>query len=214
MRATISILGFYRWNPEIFANLETPTRLNRDDVISTILYDCAELELIYSDYDMMQNAIGLWSRANMYIWDKLIDTMYFEYNPIYNTYRNESWSNVIKDDGITKNTRNLQESTFNDYSENTENIREVSAFNTMDFSNAEKNTGDTSGIGENSTSYTGDTNENRTNKRSDSGERSAAGNIGVTTTQHMIREEREVVQFNIYQFISDSFKNRFCIEVY
>lgn len=42
----------------------------------------------------------------------------------------------------------------------------------------------------------------------------AKGNIGVTTTQQMIQQEREVVEFNIYDYIVDSFKLRFCILVY
>lgn len=40
------------------------------------------------------------------------------------------------------------------------------------------------------------------------------GNIGVTTTQTMLKSEREVVQFNIYDFIADSFKNEFCLLIY
>lgn len=40
------------------------------------------------------------------------------------------------------------------------------------------------------------------------------GNIGVTTTQQMIEQERNVVEFNIYDYIVDSFKKRFCILVY
>lgn len=40
------------------------------------------------------------------------------------------------------------------------------------------------------------------------------GNIGVTTTQSMINEQREVVKFNIYDYIIEEFKQRFCIMVY
>lgn len=40
------------------------------------------------------------------------------------------------------------------------------------------------------------------------------GNIGVTTTQQMIREEREIDNFSTYQFIADSFKRQFCLMVY
>ncbi len=40
------------------------------------------------------------------------------------------------------------------------------------------------------------------------------GNIGVTTTQQMIEQERGVVEFNIYDYITESFKRRFCIMVY
>lgn len=40
------------------------------------------------------------------------------------------------------------------------------------------------------------------------------GNIGVTTTQQMIQAERELVRFNIYDVIIESFKQRFCILIY
>ena len=40
------------------------------------------------------------------------------------------------------------------------------------------------------------------------------GNIGVTTTQQMIDEERRVSEFNISNYIIDSFKRRFCLLVY
>ena len=45
-------------------------------------------------------------------------------------------------------------------------------------------------------------------------ERQEYGNIGVTTTQAMIEAERNLVKFNIYDFIIDSFKARFCILIY
>ena len=40
------------------------------------------------------------------------------------------------------------------------------------------------------------------------------GNIGVTTTQQMIEEERRVSQFNISDYIIESFKRRFCLLIY
>ena len=42
----------------------------------------------------------------------------------------------------------------------------------------------------------------------------AFGNIGVTTTQQMIQQERETVLFNMYKVITDSFVDRFCLMVY
>lgn len=42
----------------------------------------------------------------------------------------------------------------------------------------------------------------------------AHGNIGVTTTQEMIRQQREIEQFNMYDIIINDFKNRFCVLVY
>ena len=40
------------------------------------------------------------------------------------------------------------------------------------------------------------------------------GNIGVKTTQSLIAEQREIEKFNLYDYIIDSFKMRFCILVY
>ena len=40
------------------------------------------------------------------------------------------------------------------------------------------------------------------------------GNIGVTSTQSLIKEQRDVVQFNIMDYIINDFKNRFCLLVY
>ena len=40
------------------------------------------------------------------------------------------------------------------------------------------------------------------------------GNIGVTSSQELLERERSVAQFNIYKYIVDSFKKRFCILVY
>lgn len=42
----------------------------------------------------------------------------------------------------------------------------------------------------------------------------AHGNIGVTTTQKLIREQRDIEKFNLYDIIIEEFKMRFCILVY
>lgn len=45
-------------------------------------------------------------------------------------------------------------------------------------------------------------------------ENHTSGNIGVTTTQKMIREEREIAEFNIYDRMIKDFMDRFCIMVF
>ena len=42
----------------------------------------------------------------------------------------------------------------------------------------------------------------------------AHGNIGVTTTQKLIREQRNIELFNLYDIIIEDFKMRFCILIY
>ena len=40
------------------------------------------------------------------------------------------------------------------------------------------------------------------------------GNIGVTTTQQMIQQERDIVQFDVINYIVEDYKKEFCILVY
>lgn len=75
-----------------------------------------------------------------------------------------------------------------------QNINSVKGFNSDAWSEAVKNNGNTSGT------------LTRTRKEQ--------GNIGVTTTQQMIKEEREVSNFNFYDYLADRFKEEFCIMIY
>ena len=45
-------------------------------------------------------------------------------------------------------------------------------------------------------------------------ERTEQGNIGVTTTTQLIREQRELVQFNFYEYLTQAFKREFCVMVW
>ena len=40
------------------------------------------------------------------------------------------------------------------------------------------------------------------------------GNIGVTATQDLIQKERDIADFSIIRYITESFKKRFCLMVY
>lgn len=73
----------------------------------------------------------------------------------------------------------------------------------------------------NSSANTDATTTNNTNFKHDEKEnidreytRKEQGNIGITTTQQMINEEREVDKFNLMDYIIDRFKQRFCLLVY
>ena len=73
----------------------------------------------------------------------------------------------------------------------------------------------------NNSANTDATTTNNTNFKHDEKEnidreytRTEQGNIGITTTQQMINEEREVDKFNLMDYIIDRFKQRFCLLVY
>lgn len=80
----LSIMGLYEYDNTLFQGLQLPEGLDQDAVINEILLQCAELEVMYPDMDIMKLAITTWSITNQYTWQKLYDTMTVEYNPIWN----------------------------------------------------------------------------------------------------------------------------------
>ena len=62
MRANLSILGLYNYDTSIFENLTLPDELDAATAIDSIVFDNAELEIMYPEPDTMKYLIGLWSR--------------------------------------------------------------------------------------------------------------------------------------------------------
>lgn len=176
----LSILGMYNYDNTIFDGMILPLGedmnplIDKDILVDTICAQNAELGLIYSEPSTLKALIKTWSGASQYSWKKLAETMYLEYNPIWN-----------KDGKITEHEEGGSDSTTEE---------SVSAFNSSTYEPRSKAEG---GV-DSERDY----------------ERIEQGNIGVTSTQQLITEERAVAEFNIYDRISEDFRNRFCVMVY
>ena len=242
MRATLSILGLYQREPTLFDELELPAGMKKDVLIDNILYEAASLEAYYPDPNFMKFMIGRWSFMNQSVWQKLYDTTVLDYNPIYNYDRTEEWTENEKMlDGraatsVETETRNLKTGETSRTNSNgdvttTGTMKtelNVSGYNEVTFTPSEETieTPDTMTSnnvivdGTRDATNTGtvsidkkDT-ESLDRKRDNLRTGRAFGNIGVTTTQQMIQQERETVMFNMYKVITDSFVDRFCLMVY
>lgn len=242
MRASLSILGLYQREPTLFDELELPGDMNKDVLIDSILYEAASLEAYYPDPNFMKFMIGRWSFMNQSIWQKLYDTTVLEYNPIYNYDRTEEWTENEKMlDGRTAastetETRNLKTGETSRTDSNgdvttTGTMKtelNVSGYNEVTFTPSEETieTPDTmtsnnvivdgtrDSINTGTVSIDKKDTESLDRKRDNLRTGRAFGNIGVTTTQQMIQQERETVTFNMYKVITDSFVDRFCLMVY
>lgn len=186
MVCRISILGLYEYDDTIFDDIVLPESLDRDELIETILFQNAELGLLYSDPALMKRAITRWSKISQYSWQKLADSLEFEYNPIWNRESTTTETESISRDGSSESSG--------------DSVGKVSAYNSTDFENKDKN--------EISNEASMEEASERTLQRH------SGGNIGVTTTQHLIDEERRIARYNIYDEISADFRKRFCIMVY
>lgn len=204
---TLSVLGLYNYDDTLFDPMVVPSGVDKTNVlIPNLLAELAELEVLYADPEIMKTIIEVWSKKQLPVWTKLMNTVNLEYNPIYNKdgYYEETETRDLENSNSTTDTLSAT------VTDSGTNLNQVSAFNSSAFENREKDTLNNSRT------------EAQTNTGSSSGtdtgeitrERHEYGNIGVTTTQQMIKEEREVVQFNIVNYIIEDFKQRFCVLVY
>lgn len=221
----LTVEGLYNYDNTLFDGFNVPERLVKQIAIDTILMRTRELEIVYPDFTYMKNRITIWSNKYQINWKKLYDTTVLEYNPIENYDRMEDWTDTDDETSTsardnTRNTTNSVKSTSTNEINNNVNVTDQNtAFNAGLADHAKQITdGDTTENGTITNTETGkDTeNENVNNGRTGTHTRTgrAHGNIGVTTSQQMIQSERDLVVFNLYDMIAESFIENFCLMVY
>ena len=195
MAAKLSALGLYRWNPHLFDNMVLPEGLKKEEVIHAILEETAELEILFSDPDYLQESIGHWSAARLQSWEKMQAAITAEYNPIWNKDGTIIDQMIYGEDKVTGVTGARDQT----------NTHSVSGFNVTTFQNADQ---------DHATSVQAtDTNTRQTH--TDTRTITEQGNIGVTESSAMVRHEVELRQdYNIYSIITADFKKHYCLMVY
>lgn len=230
LRSFVSLIGMFKFNETLFDGMHVPPNMHKETLVNNILLDCGELEVLYSDWDFLKFAITQWSEKRGPVWDKLEETFHYDYVPIENYNRNESenlresYQHTInhqmnRTEGDTKNSDSTGNTTNSGGDLNTHSIAAYNApslvandsdkmdyggisdvtghVTTTDAFNAEQADSDTKQHGVKNDNY-----------------RHMWGNIGVTTTQEMIQEERDLDQYSLMEQIIDEFRQRFCILVY
>ena len=163
---TLSLLGLYQYNERLFDGLRLPKGVNKDTFVDNLLAETAEFEIVYADPEFMANMIAVWSTKELPVWEKLEETLHYDYDPISNYDRHEESTNTG------------------------ESLGKVAGYNAADLVNS---SGASTDVKRKARMW---------------------GNIGVTTTQQMIEEQRGVVKFNMMDYIIESFIKRFCLMVY
>ena len=222
MGASLSLIGLYQWNNGLFETMAIPdgfTNEQKDLLINAILLECGELEVIYPNYDFMKFAIEAWSHKELPTWQRIYNASLLEYNPIENYNRTEE--TTIVDDGSDIHSGNdTSRNSGSDSSTGGGSLtrqNDTTGYNSNTFVPREKTTDTTTDT--NTTTYGGVNTFThgeqiaRDNERTITG--NISGNIGVTTSQQMLEQEIEIAgKLNVYNLIADSFKNRFCLQVY
>lgn len=201
--ATITLIGLYNYlntqDTDLFSGLTFPEGIDRATAINNILFMSDDKELLYPDADFMISAIGLWSTKWQRTFEKWIAVLSMTYNPIENYDRNEAWSD-------SASTSESSSTSASDSSSETSSMtNDVSAFNVSTYSPEESASGNTG--------TTASTQTQSLNNKLDYSLHGGRihGNIGVMTTQDMIKQEIELGRFNIYDEIAIIFLREFTL---
>ena len=238
MPATLSIRGLYIVNETLFSDMVMPDGMDasdRDIIVDNILNEYAELEVIYPDPVFMKDAIGKWSRKEVCTWQRIFNAAKAEYNPIENYNRTEESEETGSSSG--KESHSGTDTSTTDSRSNLAGMDKDanSGSDTLTTNRAAFDSNSLVTTGTDTTQHghilTRSLNETTTENGTASvahGEvidntgnnnlirkSHIAGNIGVTTSQQMLEQELLVsAKLNVYNYIMNSFKDRFCLEVY
>ena len=216
----LSVRALWKWsNGTLFDDMSLPSEMDRDALNAMILFECAELEVLIPEPDIFRDVLNYWSRTQIDAWNRMWDAMNRDYNPIWNKDGKITETERSSNSGTKKTTGNssIQEGENWNESTDTDDDMSVAAFNaaTLQKQSHEDITTGVNGSRSRDTGSNSTANEEQDASGSVERERVEQGNIGVTTTQFMLTEEMELrAHYNVYNYIVESFKSRFCLLVY
>lgn len=212
------IVAILKFDQTIFDDLIFPEGVDKQIFVDALVQSCGHTPLLHPDPGYLHYYIPAWGKRTYKIWEKLAATLDLEYNPIENYDRNTTYKDTT-DRSLNRTTSSSSEShSTNDSSGSNSNTSEdkVSADNSSEYqpdrtSTSSGNTSDLLTM-DNSGSDSGNMvdDENVTHTYTER----THGNIGVTTSQQMIQSERDLVRYDFYMEIVNSFKKEFCLLVY
>lgn len=209
----LTVEGLYNYDNTLFDGFNVPKGLVKQTAVDTILMRTRELEILYPDFTYLKNRIAIWSNKYQINWKKLYDTTVLEYNPIENYDRMEDWTDTDNETASSARDNTVKSSSTNEIMNSVNITDQNTAFNAGLADHAKQITdGDTTENGSITSSEKENVNDGRTGKHTRIGR--AHGNIGVTTSQQMIQSERDLVVFNLYDVIAESFIENFCLMIY
>lgn len=196
MRSYISIWGLYRANKHLFDGLTVPDSVNKNTLINSIFTATMDMETLYSDPLFMQEAITIWSDSMQDVFNRLAATLEYEYDPIENYNRYEEYT----EPATLKTDTGTGTDTVESYTAGFDSSADPAATpqSTVKTKPGGVYTSQITDLDGGDLTRTGHLH----------------GNIGVTTTQEMIRQEREISKFNLIAYITQAFKQEFCLLVY
>lgn len=201
--ATMTLNGIYQYDNTIFDLLSLPEGIDKETLVDNLIVRSGDFEVMYPDADFLKLSIGAWSRKWQPTFIRWINALNLEYDPLENYNRYEHWTDN-KDSQVygaaIGSTSGATDST------NTNKVSADDAGNDFTAKDQTEIHGTDSGSTLSNTSNTVDDNNEHDGR--------IHGNIGVTTSQQMLKSELDIGYWNIYEKITDMFLTEFIIPVY
>lgn len=185
--------------PNFFEDADVDERLDKNEIKMAILHRCGTLLPVYTDTRMFKIFSDSFFKQRKEIIKKLVDTVELEYNPIDNYRREEE---LQRKQDVTNQNKSETEGTIE---RGTTQETQVSAYDSDAYTPKEKK------VDGGTDKDTSKVENNGTNNTVEEVKTKVSGNIGITTTQKLIMDERKVARFDIYKWIAIEFEQNFFI---
>lgn len=226
--ATMSLLGLYNYDESLLDGLieslpnkygipsgyadsyYTDITIDPQTVVENLLIECAEFEILYSDFNALKRIIKIWSAKENLVWQKMYNTICYKYNPIWNKDGRSVWTERQSATGKKTETEKGQRETsengtvgdeFTSTSEtknkttgtgtnsrtgNDETTGKVSAYDSTDFQNRDKTNSTSSETGntESSEDFTGNGKVTNTGTKTSTNTSNETNNVSRETSDN------------------------------
>lgn len=185
-------------------------RVNKDVLLQEITKECSQMIPISQTVGSFKQLSDQFFKKWQYQITKLMNTQEFEYNPIWNRDgKIVEWRGVerVREESVTEDVNSKNHEYVDSDHEET-----VSAYDSSTYQPYGKDVSHSTRDGSENTDRDRDTDENESTVENFT--QTNQGNVGVTTTQSMIKEERELYEFNIYEWIVKKYAKELFLQVW
>ncbi len=215
----ITLWGFYNYTDKtLFDSAPMPDGIEKQDLVDLIMVECGDLFPYYQQPYYLKMQIDNFFKRKKPNFDKMVEALHAEYDPLENYDRKEEWKDEGKENGVNKHDEGVRGSARDTTHANSigNSLSKISAMDSdvlvpdtgADSSNTSSSTANTT----NDAHRTIDTKDEKEHEATHSGR--VHGNIGVTTSMQLVKEELELRRYDIMETIVRMFEKDVIIQVY
>lgn len=215
-----TLMGAYSYDNDLFSEFAYPEGMDGDTLFMMLMDRCGDLYLYHQNVPAVKSLIGAWSYGRLADWEKAWAAVTAEYNPVHNYYKEELGSEDTARHKGTRRSTGWKET-------ETPGVTMTDTGSRVAYDSAtEKEVGKTTSVPTGYNTREGLASDNTETYEDISASvydhdtltfdgRITQGNIGVTKSQDMVRDEVDLrFSVSVYEKIISEFEEKFLVQVY